>query len=1165
MYQPTEIIAKLQVAKTAGAISENDLISRKGLCELFLYRKVSMASIAADGSEEKIGEDFYVGDLHPHYKKDNMLVSLKIFSPDQLMAQNQSCNVFVAKKLGAEILEEETAKYHLPWNNEKHITYSTEHMGVLKYDYATDKQSEHIFPYLVQYNESFYDLLKRTTNRWGEFMYYEDGRLNVGYDQKQKPLDPGSWTAFEYCDLTLPITAHSIEEDIDLEGVDDPNIVSTPLKKSPDELRNLPVCDLEHGLDIWLMKKIESTLSRTGSIPEYVGEQLFDEAYGYAVALRNKKTVDDEFNETYFKEMEVEEQYDMAEFDGEEREAFNQFTELNTPYTREKYAAVLDAEQRAGQNAIVIDYDTTYPGLKLGQIIKFMNEEYIVVEVDCTTQQIEKQSADKSQSLFNLTNKVEIVSQLHFSVTVTAKSENGRFYPILLPTGHIRTSAPQLATVFDANDPLNQNRVRVLFPWQHLKPETDEEREEAAKVASPWLVYATSAASKSNGIFGKHYVGDNVIVNFANGNVENPYVVGGLSLKGNKVPGSLIEKDIVLSSPGGHTLRIDDGSGAGLTAFLAGIVFPGYEMLTTFFPKLSGSDGDLMKIWGAEEGISKQFEGGFLLTDKYGVYTVSGSTDGRNVSVKSPWGDVAINAFTGITISAPNGDIEIKGKNITIEAGNNQELVSGANIERKLMADKKDTPLGTVGSNVGELTAAVAKKLAEQVHFLDMSYIRALAELLKRPVEGALTVKSNRYLKMEAGKGECNYPKDAYKSRAARELKEENEEKLNKGLRLKQAMLELVEKTGALAAEVDRRYKQKYNRCVDLNISDGGFKKTIAEAAKLASDYSSAGNNTTICKSFEDLKDRMWKMPYAALTEANLGFKDNYGSGGAGDVTDDAVVVYRANYPIAGNAMTDDQVKEQIVKLRTQKKNQILKAANKLHKAISELQNLRSLNGRDINKVVGRFWFTDVPDKYKESLKNAFDKEKLKEGANDLIYYKPAEGDAALLTDKYGEADLANYKKGLARKAAVLLIEGLGFKNEWRSEGPRPFTVEAVTTGDGWKNYVESIKSVPKLTPLKSEGRKIFEEGAKGVIDWENLKGTYDTMKGFFGGNAEINSWGNAENGGILFSNGESTFSLGDTITPVQGFVDEKLDYAEQNDNPVKDFIDKLRAELMKL
>jgi hypothetical protein len=34
----------------------------------------------------------------------------------------------------------------------------------------------------VQYNESFYDLLARTTNRSGEFMYYYDGKLRIGYD-----------------------------------------------------------------------------------------------------------------------------------------------------------------------------------------------------------------------------------------------------------------------------------------------------------------------------------------------------------------------------------------------------------------------------------------------------------------------------------------------------------------------------------------------------------------------------------------------------------------------------------------------------------------------------------------------------------------------------------------------------------------------------------------------------------------------------------------------------------------------------------------------------------------------------------------------------------------------------------------------------------------------
>ena len=442
-----------------------------------------------------------------------------------------------------------------------------------------------------------------------------------------------------------------------------------------------------------------------------------------------------------------------------------------------------------------------------------------------------------------------------------------------------------------------------------------------------------------------------------------------------------------------------------------------------------------------------------------------------------------------------------------------------------------------------------------------MSYVRALAELLKRPVEGALTVKSNRYLKLEAGEGECDYPEDAYKDRAAQKMKDDSEKKIRKGLKLKKGMLELVKKTGALAAEVDRRYRKKYNKCVDLNTGEGGFATIIAEAAKLANNYS---NGTEICKSFEDLKDRMWEMPYKALKEADLGFKDNYGTSGADDVKLSAVTAYRTAHNVTIEAMPTAKVKEAIIKQRKQKKAQILKAANKLHEAISELQKIDSLNGGDIDSVAGRFWFTNVPDNYKESLKNAFDKEKLMEGTNDLIYYKPATGDAALVKNKYDENALATYKKGLARKAAVLLIEGLGFKNEWRSGGARPFKVEEVTNTTTWGNYVTSIKSVPKLAPHQSEAGKIFEEAYKGAIDWENLKGIYDTTKGLFGGNAEINSWGNAEDGGILFTKGKDTFRLGDTIEPVEGFVKEKLDY-DENDQTIKGFMDDLRKELKDL
>ena len=53
-----------------------------------------------------------------------------------------------------------------------------------RYLYYNDK--EFIQPYLVQYNESFFDFLVRVSNRCGEFLYYEDGYFNIGWEKKTK-------------------------------------------------------------------------------------------------------------------------------------------------------------------------------------------------------------------------------------------------------------------------------------------------------------------------------------------------------------------------------------------------------------------------------------------------------------------------------------------------------------------------------------------------------------------------------------------------------------------------------------------------------------------------------------------------------------------------------------------------------------------------------------------------------------------------------------------------------------------------------------------------------------------------------------------------------------------------------------------------------------------
>lgn len=53
-----------------------------------------------------------------------------------------------------------------------------------RYLYYNDK--EFIQPYLVQYNESFFDFLVRVSNRCGEFLYYEDGYFNIGWEKRLK-------------------------------------------------------------------------------------------------------------------------------------------------------------------------------------------------------------------------------------------------------------------------------------------------------------------------------------------------------------------------------------------------------------------------------------------------------------------------------------------------------------------------------------------------------------------------------------------------------------------------------------------------------------------------------------------------------------------------------------------------------------------------------------------------------------------------------------------------------------------------------------------------------------------------------------------------------------------------------------------------------------------
>jgi hypothetical protein len=334
-----------------------------------------------------------------------------------------------------------------------------------------------------------------------------------------------------------------------------------------------------------------------------------------------------------------------------------------------------------------------------------------------------------------------------------------------------------------------------------LKKDGDEKITSATKeLSTPWLNFASN--QQGHPILGKHYPGNPVMVGFEEGNVERPYIMGGMGDVSGKP-----NQDLTLSSPGEHMLSLTDGTGAGMQAFLAGAFSPLFKNFTQFMPNTVPTFN-----WDK----NKYFEGGFELTDRYGMYKVSGSTDGRNVSIASNWGDVKIDAFTGISISAPNGDVKISGKNVTIEAGNNLKLVSGTNVNYKLWKSG-GTKKQTAAQLLIEVTAQVTKKLAATImDVVDLTVVRSVVEIFFRPVEGSLTLKSNRFLKLEAGESHCNMPQEAFNVDNRKKMLDEiNKEAIVKGAGIGNGMVEVINIIPPLVHHQMERFIEKYNTCVD--------------------------------------------------------------------------------------------------------------------------------------------------------------------------------------------------------------------------------------------------------------------------------------------------------------------------------------------------------------
>ena len=178
-----------------------------------------------------------------------------------------------------------------------------------------------------------------------------------------------------------------------------------------------------------------------------------------------------------------------------------------------------------------------------------------------------------------------------------------------------------IAQVSDANDPSNQGRVKLTFPWL-----SDD-------YVSDWARTMQPGAGKDRGAMVIPEVGDEVLVAFEQQDPQRPYVLGGL-YNGTDTPSS--------KGPG----LIDSGSGA---------------VNRRSVVSRNGHRIDLLDEDGKTEGITAETGDGKLKIFLDSVGTKS--------QIHSD-GEVLIEGKKGVVVDAATSNLELKGKKISITATN---------------------------------------------------------------------------------------------------------------------------------------------------------------------------------------------------------------------------------------------------------------------------------------------------------------------------------------------------------------------------------------------------------------------------------------------------------------------------------------------------------------
>ena len=240
IYKPGCITADIQICfqpvKSDKEKDSSKFFSQDDLKDFLLQRRVTLSSTPVQDQKTPttIAENYYVHEIVPQMirdsKKNMLFVKLNMFSMDKLMTLNEYSKAYVTKRLGADILNAESKIFGF---KSPLVKVNTENMQSLVYPNVAQPgtNNEFIQPYLVQYNESFYDFMVRIANRCGEFLMFEDGQLILGLPKKTEPMLIKDYASVSYQNMsTAPLNIKAFTRD-SVKGEKKGELNNSPVEK----------------------------------------------------------------------------------------------------------------------------------------------------------------------------------------------------------------------------------------------------------------------------------------------------------------------------------------------------------------------------------------------------------------------------------------------------------------------------------------------------------------------------------------------------------------------------------------------------------------------------------------------------------------------------------------------------------------------------------------------------------------------------------------------------------------------------------------------------------------------------------------------------------------------------------------------------------------------